>query len=135
MRNIEQIQYDLDNYKGKKSTKPYKLLKKELNDSRTQQNASDEVLGLGDVVESITKATGIKKVVEVVSEALGVDCGCEARKKEWNEISVDTIKNLFRKKNVVKEISLEDYASLCDLFENGMPTQIQREQQTIIHTG
>jgi hypothetical protein len=38
--------------------------------------------GLGDQVEAITKATGIKAVVDKISEVTGVDCGCEKR-KEW----------------------------------------------------
>jgi len=41
--------------------------------------------GLGDTIEKVTEATGIKKAVEVVSEALGVDCGCESRKNCLNE--------------------------------------------------
>jgi hypothetical protein len=41
--------------------------------------------GLGDTIEKVTEATGIKKAVEVVSEALGVDCGCEQRKNWLNE--------------------------------------------------
>jgi hypothetical protein len=41
--------------------------------------------GLGDTIEKVTEATGIKKAVEVVSEALGVDCGCESRKNWLNE--------------------------------------------------
>lgn len=48
--------------------------------------------GLGDDIEKITKATGIKTVVDKVSEALGVDCGCESRKQWLNE--------RFRYKNV-----------------------------------
>jgi|DEB0MinimDraft_12_1074336.scaffolds.fasta_scaffold10139_5 hypothetical protein len=35
--------------------------------------------GIGDSIEKITEATGIKKVVETV---LGEDCGCSKR-KEW----------------------------------------------------
>lgn len=132
MRTIEEIQYDLDNFKGKKSLKAYRDLKKELNDVRTQENASQEQLGLGDVVESITKATGIKKVVEVVSEVTGLDCGCEERKKKWNEINLDSIKKLFRR-NTVNEISEEDYAFLCDLFKDGMPSQVKVNDQRKIH--
>jgi hypothetical protein len=41
--------------------------------------------GLGDTIEKITKATGIKYVVDKVAEATGADCGCEARKKALNE--------------------------------------------------
>ncbi len=42
--------------------------------------------GLGDTIEKITKATGIKAVVDKVSEITGVDCGCSARKDTLNEI-------------------------------------------------
>lgn len=37
--------------------------------------------GLGDVVEQVTEATGIKKVVKAV---VGDDCGCEERKRKLN---------------------------------------------------
>ena len=39
--------------------------------------------GLGDVVESITQATGIDKVVHAV---LGDDCGCDERKEKLNKL-------------------------------------------------
>ncbi len=42
--------------------------------------------GLGDTIEKITKATGIKKVVEAVSEATGKDCGCGERKDTLNRV-------------------------------------------------
>ena len=42
--------------------------------------------GLGDTIEQITEATGIKKVVEVFSEVTGLDCGCDARKEKLNKI-------------------------------------------------
>jgi nicotinate-nucleotide pyrophosphorylase len=41
--------------------------------------------GLGDTVERVTKATGIKKAVEYVSKKTGKDCGCSARKEYLNE--------------------------------------------------
>jgi hypothetical protein len=40
--------------------------------------------GLGDTVEKITEATGIKKVVETVAKAAGKDCGCGKRKDALN---------------------------------------------------
>lgn len=46
----------------------------------------EAVKGFGDTVEKITKATGIKKVVDTVSEALDVDCGCDKRKKKLNDL-------------------------------------------------
>lgn len=37
--------------------------------------------GLGDTVDKITTATGLKKLVKMVSE----DCGCEQRRQKLNE--------------------------------------------------
>ena len=42
--------------------------------------------GLGDVVENIAKSTGIKKVVDKVSEVTGKDCGCGKRKDTLNRV-------------------------------------------------
>ena len=41
--------------------------------------------GLGDTIERITTATRIKKVVSAVSNAVGKDCGCKARKEALNK--------------------------------------------------
>lgn len=40
--------------------------------------------GLGDTIEKITAATGIKKVVEKVAEVTGKECGCNKRKEILN---------------------------------------------------
>lgn len=42
--------------------------------------------GLGDTIEKITEATGIKAVVEAVSEVTGIDCGCGERKDLLNKL-------------------------------------------------
>ena len=42
--------------------------------------------GLGDTVERITKATGIKTLVEKVSEGLNIPCGCQERKDKLNKL-------------------------------------------------
>ena len=42
--------------------------------------------GLGDTIEKVTKATGIKKVVEAVRAARGKDCGCKARRDALNRV-------------------------------------------------
>jgi tyrosine-protein phosphatase YwqE len=39
--------------------------------------------GLGDTIEQITEATGIKKLVKFIA---GDDCGCEARKEKLNAL-------------------------------------------------
>lgn len=42
--------------------------------------------GLGDKIESFTKATGIKKIVDTVSQGLNIPCGCEQRKNALNKM-------------------------------------------------
>jgi hypothetical protein len=42
--------------------------------------------GLGDSIEKITKATGIKKVVDTVSKVVKKDCGCGKRKDTLNRL-------------------------------------------------
>ena len=42
--------------------------------------------GLGDSIERITKATGIKKVVNKISKKTGKDCGCNNRKNTLNRL-------------------------------------------------
>lgn len=42
--------------------------------------------GLGDTVESVTKATGIKAIVEAGSKAFSKPCGCQKRKKTLNDM-------------------------------------------------
>ena len=46
---------------------------------------SHQSRGLGDTVEKFTRATGIKKAVDVVSKAMGKDCGCNKRKDKLNK--------------------------------------------------
>jgi len=48
-------------------------------------NISDYIKsqGLGDTIEKITKATGIKKVVEKITGKK--DCGCNKRKEALNK--------------------------------------------------
>lgn len=48
--------------------------------------------GLGDTVEKIATATGIKKVVYSVAEAAGKDCGCAARRDKLNRVFPYSIK-------------------------------------------
>ena len=49
-------------------------------------NQIKESRGLGDTVEKFTRATGLKKAVDVVSKAVGKDCGCKGRKDKLNKI-------------------------------------------------
>jgi len=49
------------------------------------KNKSMKSKGLGDTVEKITTATGIKQIVEAGAKVLKRDCGCGKRKKTLNE--------------------------------------------------
>ncbi|QDP51097.1 MAG: hypothetical protein Unbinned3907contig1000_40 [Prokaryotic dsDNA virus sp.] len=69
-----------------------------------------KVEGLGDVVEKITEATGIKKAVKTV---FGDDCGCEERKEKLN--------NLFKSK--VECLDKYEY-EILDEFFSGKPTSV-----------
>ena len=42
--------------------------------------------GLGDTIEKVTEATGIKKVVDTVSKATGKPCGCKGRRDTLNRM-------------------------------------------------
>ncbi len=42
--------------------------------------------GLGDSIEKLTKATGIKAATDWVFDKLGKDCGCDIRKEKLNKM-------------------------------------------------
>lgn len=43
--------------------------------------------GLGDSIEKITKATGIKNIVKSVTKTVGIeDCGCGKRRDTLNRV-------------------------------------------------
>ena len=42
--------------------------------------------GLGDTIEKITKATGIKSIVEGAARVVNKDCGCNKRKDTLNKM-------------------------------------------------
>ena len=42
--------------------------------------------GLGDTIEKLTKATGIKTIVDTVNKVTGNDCGCKKRKETLNRL-------------------------------------------------
>jgi hypothetical protein len=59
---------------AKKTTKKFK---KEYN-----------TVGLGDVIEKVTEATGIKTIVETVTK----ECNCDKRKEAMNQIRIPNLK-------------------------------------------
>lgn len=57
--------------------------------------------GLGDTIEKITTATGIKKVVDTISNITGKDCGCNKRKEKLNDPSLFVNRVFYNKNNSV----------------------------------
>lgn len=104
-----------------KRTRDYKEYKywKELKSDPNELNVTYEELkanieennnssvGLGDVVEKIAEVTGIKKVVEAITD----DCGCDERKERFNKIPVWSR----RKVNCIEQ---SDYIWLKQLIES-----------------
>ena len=84
--------------KSKKTTKTSKTVK---------PSASK---GLGDDIEKITKATGIKKLVDTFAEITGIDCGCDARKEKLNK--------LFPRRTQPLCLEENEYNTLKEFFES-----------------
>lgn len=78
--------------------------------------------GLGDTVEQITTATGIKAVVDAVSKATGIPCGCDGRKEVLNKLWS------YRKPNCLIQ---EDIEFLLPYFQFKKETLTPKEQWRI----
>lgn len=77
--------------------------------------------GLGDSIEKITEATGIKAAVKLFADVTGIDCGCDERKEKLNALFP------YRKVNCLNEA---DYNYLKDFFskphyELSLQTQVE----------
>jgi len=74
---IDKRTKDHREYKEWKSSKDFEKIK-----SNVELKNKNNSIGLGDVVEKITEATGIKKIVKAIA---GDDCGCDGRKEKFNK--------------------------------------------------
>lgn len=75
--------------------------------------------GLGSIVEEFTEVTGIKAVVDAVTD----DCGCKARAEKLNK--------LFPNRNL-NDLLDEQYAYLENYFENKKSYVSRKEQSDLI---
>ena len=80
-----------------KRTKDYKEYK-----AWKAKFTEEQTVGLGDAIESGLKSLGVKAVVDKVTDALGLDCGCDERKAKFNKLK------LWRR-HKINCISEEDY--------------------------
>ena len=85
--------------------------------------AKQKAKGLGDTIEQITEATGIKAAVEMFSKATGLDCGCDERKEKLNQ--------LFSYNRNINCLTEKDYNSLTELIDPKKNTLTIEEQNTI----
>lgn len=76
--------------------------------------------GLGDTIENITEATGIKAAVELFSKTTGIDCGCDERKEKLNNLI-----SYRRNVNCLKE---DEYLFLKVLYDTNV-NQLTPKQQ------
>lgn len=108
-----------------KRTNEYKKAKKEFDSQKTQESLEEKHKehygkGLGDIVEDITKATGINKAVKWLA---GDDCGCDERKKTLNKLR-------FRKTPLC--LNEEEYNFLHKLYNKGSKTIGHTEKETLV---
>ena len=81
-------------------------------ESKKPSRRKSKPKGLGDVVENITEATGIKKAVELFSKATGLDCGCDARKAKLNKLfPLDN----YKPKKCMTETQYEHWKSMREI--------------------
>lgn len=76
--------------------------------------------GLGDTIEQITEATGIKSLVKFIA---GEDCGCEERKEMLNK--------LFPYNEIVNCLNETDYNKLTKYLSDSQTTLTPDEQQEV----
>jgi len=82
--------------------------------------------GLGDTVQKVTKATGIKKATDFIFDKLGMDCGCDKRKEKLNKLfpykkpeclteeEYMVLKGFF--KRVKNNVSASEQTALLDIY-------------------
>ena len=69
--------------KRESTTSSKKIGKTTKTETSTKSKRPRKAKGLGDTIEQITEATGIKTAVKAV---FGDDCGCDARKDKLNKL-------------------------------------------------
>jgi hypothetical protein len=87
--------------------------------------AKQKTKGLGDTIEQITEATGIKAAVEMFSKATGIDCGCDERKAKLNQ--------LFSYNRNINCLTESDYNALTDLVGKNQLTPDDQKILTNIY--
>lgn len=102
-----------------KRTKEYKeCVKSQQYKSFKEGFDKDNSIGAGDVIEKITKATGIKKAVKFIA---GEDCGCDERKKKANKLRI----------KIANCPTQKEYEAIKNLLDR-KPTALTKDQQVLV---
>lgn len=95
-------------------------------EAKHEANPTIEItVGAGDIVESITKATGIKAVIDYFTPE-GEDCGCEERKAKLNEKT-----SIVRNKRV-ECLTLAEYNYMRPLLNNNAPLNGDKVKKLLV---
>lgn len=85
--------------------------------------------GLGDAIETVTKTTGIKKIVETVFK----DCGCDKRKEKANAFGfniAEKVKGLIPSKLTPRCITEEEY-NKWKKFQKSIDGRLRIEKEEV----
>ena len=97
--------------------KNYEKMDKRTKEYKEWKKAQDAApAGLGDSIEKVTEATGIKAAVEFIA---GEDCGCDERKKKLNKLFS------YKKPECFTE---DEYNYMAELIESD-PYKIESDKQ------
>lgn len=99
----------------------YESLDKRTNEYKNWKKSQSK--GLGDMVEVVTKATGIKSAVE---HLFGEDCGCDERKEALNKFG-RKVSDMFKRN--VKLLEKEEHEYLTEYFTNNTVRQMTKADQ------
>lgn len=133
MRTIEEVQNEMSSFKGKKTTKEYRMLKDELKSLTDALNSLEEDAteskGLGDITKDVIHAVGLDKLVEPDCEA------CKNRQSmlnDWGDKVKSKLVRLFRGRQV-REMNDDDYQYLSEFLKDGIPSKITGVEQRRIN--
>ena len=105
----------MEEFKGDKRTKAYREWK-----ARFEKEQESKSKGLGDTVEKITEATGVKKAVKAL---FGEDCGCDERKVKLNKLMSYNVTNCLEEK---------EYNYLSDFLSKNRQNVTMVEQRALL---
>ncbi len=89
------------------------------------RGSKNKPIPLGDAIEKVTEATGVKQVVEAVSKVTGKDCGCEERKQLANNYKLTSkFPYINKNKGCMNEEQIKFYEAFKEKFFSVKATSV-----------